>query len=115
MRFELVNLTVAGVPSLAAYKPFPSGGSGILVVVPRQSVLSQADTAEAAILDRTWSMMLVVASFTLATIAAAVVMASLGARGVTRPVMELCCAASRLAKGDLSARARVTEIGRAHV
>jgi len=107
MRFELVNLTVAGVPSLAAYKPFPSGDSGILVVVPRQSVLSQADTAEAAILDRTWSMMFVVASFTAVAIAAAVVMASLGARGVTRPVMELCCAASRLAKGDLSARARV--------
>lgn len=107
-KFELVSLTVAGVPSLAAYRPFPSGDSGILVVVPRESVLSQADSAESAILARTRSMMLVVASFTLVAIAAAVVMASLGSRGVTRPVMELCCAASRLAEGDLTARARVT-------
>ena len=70
----LVSLDVGSVPSLAAYKPFPSGSAGLLVVVPRQSVLHQADTAEMAILDRTQLTLYVVAGFTLTAITAAVLM-----------------------------------------
>ena len=103
----LVGMTIDGVPSLAAYKPFPSTQAGLLVVVPRSAVQKQADSAETAILARTQNMMLVVAAFTLAAIAAAVVLAIFGARAVTRPVMALSNAASQLAQGNMSARAQV--------
>jgi sigma-B regulation protein RsbU (phosphoserine phosphatase) len=107
-RFLLISLDVGKTPSLAAYKPFPSGSAGLLVVVPRKSVLLQADLAESRILARTRGMMLVVGAFTLVAVVAAMVMASLGARGVTRPVMALCETVGQLAQGNLTARAPIT-------
>lgn len=104
----LVSLTLDSVPSIAAYRPFPSTPSaGLLVVVPRRAVLEQAESAEISILARTRSMIYVVAAFTLGAILAAVLLAIYGARAVTRPVTGLCQAVDQLAQGDLSARARV--------
>jgi len=107
----LIALTLDGVPSFAAYRPFLSTTSaGLLVVVPRNAVLAQAESAESSILDRTKSMIIVVAAFTLVAIVAAVILAIFGSRAVTRPVTALCRTVEQLAQGDLSARAPV--IGR---
>jgi sigma-B regulation protein RsbU (phosphoserine phosphatase) len=107
-RSDLVSLSLGGEDYFAVFKPFPDTPAGLLVLVPRQAVLAQADTAEAAILTRTRGMMTVVVSFALFAVGAAVVLAFGGARAVTRPVTALCDVAGRLAEGDLAARAPVT-------
>jgi len=104
---DLIDLVLNEKHYLAAFKPFPSTPAGLLVLVPKEAVLRQADSAESAILARTWSMTAVVAAFALLAVAAAVVLAFFGARAVTRPITALCGAAGRLAEGDLSARAPV--------
>ncbi len=107
-RPEQLRLRLEDTDYFAVFKPFPDTPAGLLVLVPRQSVLAQADTTETAILERTRGMMAVVVAFALAAVLAAVVLASLGARAVVRPVTALCGAAGRLARGDLTARAPVT-------
>jgi sigma-B regulation protein RsbU (phosphoserine phosphatase) len=102
-----MELSLDGERYFAVYKPFPDAPAGLLVLVPRQAVLHQADSAGAAILSRTRGMLTVVVSFALAAVAGAVLLAYFGARAVTRPVTSLCHAAERLAQGDLAARAPV--------
>ena len=101
----LVALSVDGEEYFAALRPFTEAPAGLLVLVPRQAVLHQADSAESAILERTQAMMAVVAGITLLGVGAAVVLAFIGARAVTRPLTGLTLAATRLAEGDLDARA----------
>jgi phosphoserine phosphatase RsbU/P len=106
-RSDQIDLTLGNEQYFAVFKPFPDTPSGLLVLVPTQAVLQQADSAEASILERTRSMMTVVVSFALFAVAFAIVLAIFGAKAVTRPISALCCAASRLAQGDLSARATI--------
>jgi sigma-B regulation protein RsbU (phosphoserine phosphatase) len=102
-----LELTLGDARYFAVFKPFPDTPSGLLVLVPRQAVLEQADSAEASILDQTRHMLAVVVSFALLAVGAAVVLAFFGARAVTRPISALCLAAGRLGQGDLAARAPV--------
>ncbi len=104
---EQLSITLSGRQYFAVFKPFPDTRAGLLVLVPREAVLAQADSAEAAILDRTQGMVGVLASVSLLAVAGAIVLASLGARAVTKPVMALCDAAGRLSQGDLDSRAPV--------
>ena len=53
---DQITLPLNGQEYLAVFKPFPDTTAGLLVLVPRQTVLRQADSAEAAILARTRSM-----------------------------------------------------------
>lgn len=101
-------LSRKGQDFFAVFKPFPDTPAGLLVLVPREAVLRQADTAEASILTRTRGMLAVVVGASLLAVAGAIVLASLGARAVTKPVTALCDAAGRLAQGDLDTRAAVT-------
>ncbi|MYL84014.1 SpoIIE family protein phosphatase [Desulfovibrio aerotolerans] len=110
-----VALTLGGEDYFAVLRPFSEVPAGLLVLVPRQAVLHQADSAESAILARTRSMMAVVVSFALLAVAASAILAYFGSRAVTRPLTGLSLAAARLAEGDLDARAPVTsrdELGR---
>ena len=114
-RPDLITLPLGKTEYMAVFKPFPDTTAGLLVLVPRQTVLRQADSAEAAILARTRSMMAVVVAFTLIAVAGAIIMAIFGARAVTRPITALCGVAGRLAQGDTTARAPVAsrdELGR---
>lgn len=106
-RSDQLALTVDREAFFAVYKPFPNAPAGLLVLVPRQTVLRQADSAGAAVLARTRGMLVVVVSFALLAVSGAMAMAFFGARAVTRPVTALCDAADRLAQGDLTARAPV--------
>ncbi len=101
-------LGLDGQDFFAVFKPFPDTPAGLLVLVPREAVLRQADTAEASILARTQGMLAVVVAGSLLAVAGAVVLASLGARAVTKPVTALCEAAGKLAQGDLDSRAPVS-------
>jgi sigma-B regulation protein RsbU (phosphoserine phosphatase) len=101
----LVALSMDGEEYFAALRPFTEAPAGLLVLVPRQAVLHQADSAESAILDRTRGMMAVVVGIALLGAAAAAVLAFFGARAVTRPLTGLTNAATRLAEGDMEARA----------
>jgi len=103
-----VALTLGGVDYFAVLRPFTEVPAGLLVLVPRQAVLHQADSAESAILGRTRSMMTVVVTFALLAVAASAVLAYFGSRAVTRPLTALSLAAARLAEGDLDARAPIT-------
>jgi sigma-B regulation protein RsbU (phosphoserine phosphatase) len=103
----LVALSMDGEEYFAALRPFTEAPAGLLVLVPRQAVLHQADSAESAILERTQAMMAVVAGITLLGVGAAVVLAFFGSRAVTRPLTGLTVAAGKLAEGDLDARAPV--------
>ena len=102
-----VNLSLGGEDYFAVLRPFSLAPAGLLVLVPRQAVLHQADSAESSILARTQSMMAVVVSFALLAVAAAVALAYYGSRAVTRPLTGLSAAAARLAEGDFEARAPV--------
>ena len=110
-----VVLTLNDEDYFAVLRPFSLAPAGLLVLVPRQAVLHQADSAESSILARTRSMMAVVVSFALLAVAAAVALAYYGSRAVTRPLTSLSAAAARLAEGDFEARAPVAgqdELGR---
>ncbi len=107
-RPEELGLEMDGQAYFAVFKPFPDTPAGLLVLVPREAVLRQADSAEASILDRTRGMLAVVVGVSLLAVAGAAVLASLGARAVTRPVTALCRAAGKLAQGDLDSRAPVS-------
>lgn len=102
-----VALTMGGEDYFAVLRPFSEVPAGLLVLVPRQAVLHQADSAETAILARTRSMMTVVVSFALLAVGASVALAYFGSRAVTRPLTGLTTAAARLAEGDFEARAPV--------
>ncbi|MHC1711479.1 MAG: SpoIIE family protein phosphatase [Solidesulfovibrio sp.] len=106
-RSDQLDLTLGDAQYFAVFKPFPDTPAGLLVLVPRQAVLEQADSAEASILARTRLMMAVVISFALFAVGFAIVLAFFGARAVTRPISALCGVAGRLAQGDLSARAAI--------
>lgn len=103
-----VALTLDGEDYFAVLRPFSEVPAGLLVLVPRQAVLHQADTAESAILERTHGMMAVVVSFAFIAVAASAVLAYFGSRAVTRPLTGLSLAAARLAEGDVSAQVPVT-------
>jgi sigma-B regulation protein RsbU (phosphoserine phosphatase) len=102
-----VQLHLGEEDYFAALRPFSEAPAGLLVLVPRQAVLHQADSVESSILARTHSMMAVVVSFALLAVAAAATLAYYGSRAVTRPLTGLSAAAARLAEGDLEARAPV--------
>ncbi|KHK02741.1 SpoIIE family protein phosphatase [Desulfovibrio sp. TomC] len=103
-----LHLTLGNEDYFAVLRPFSLAPAGLLVLVPRQAVLHQADSAESAILARTQSMMTVVVFFALLAVAAAAILAYYGSRAVTRPLTGLSAAAARLAEGDFEARAPVT-------
>ncbi|MHC1789698.1 SpoIIE family protein phosphatase [Solidesulfovibrio sp.] len=103
----LVSLSLGDGDYFAVLRPFTEAPAGLLVLVPRQAVLDQADSAESFILARTRSMMTVVVSFALLAVGAAAVLAYFGSRAVTRPLTGLSTAAARLAEGDLEARVPV--------
>ncbi|MEA5088269.1 SpoIIE family protein phosphatase [Solidesulfovibrio sp.] len=105
---DQLSMQMGGQAYFAVFKPFPDTPAGLLVLVPREAVLRQADSAEAAILARTHGMIAVVVGVSLLAVAGAVILAGFGARAVTRPVMALCAAAGKLAQGDLACRAPVT-------
>lgn len=105
---DQLPLELDGNKYFAVFKPFPDTEAGLLVLVPRHTVLAQASLAESTILDRTQSMLSIVVGFALLAVITAVVMAIFGARAVTQPVTALCAAVGRLAEGDLTARAKVT-------
>jgi len=107
-RPDQVELSLNEGDYFAVFKPFPDTPAGLLVLVPRQAIVRQADSAGAAILERSQDMIAIVTSFTLVAVGAAVILAFFGARVVTRPVTALSIAAARLAGGDLSAQTPVT-------
>jgi sigma-B regulation protein RsbU (phosphoserine phosphatase) len=104
---ELTPLSMDGNAYFAVLKPFPDTPAGLLVLVPKNAVLHQADSAETAILSRTRRMLAVVVAVAVVALLAAAVLAYFGARAVTRPVTALCRATTRLAQGDMEARAPV--------
>lgn len=104
----LVPLRVGDADYFAVLKPFPDTPAGLLVLVPKAAVLHQADSAESAILARTKRMLAVVVAVAVVALLAAALLAYFGAKAVTKPVTALCRATSRLAQGDLQARAPVS-------
>lgn len=86
----------------------------LVVIVPRDVIVAQAEAARAEVLDETGSQLRLVGGVIGTLILGVLVLAFAGSRTVTRPVRQLARAASRVAEGDFQARVEITsndEIG----
>ncbi len=102
------HIDYQGTKALWAYgarqgnNPFP------LLIVPYKKILAKADDAESYV-NRQISLGLTIsAALTIVVVAAAILLALVRSKKVTRPVMQLAQAADRLAEGDFSARVNIT-------
>ena len=93
----------AGQPSIWAYGPVERGGAYLVIAVPLNLVLAQAEAAENRVLDRTQQQFLYNSLIFASVIAVVAIVSYLGSRSVTEPVRALAEAARRLAGGDFDA------------
>lgn len=79
----------------------------LVVILPRETVVAQAESARADVLDQIGGQMRLFGAVIAAVIVGIALLAYVGSRSVTRPVSELARAAQRIAEGDFEARASV--------
>lgn len=111
----VTDMPHAGRDTLWAYAPVEPGGTSLVILVPRDDVVAQAQTAKAFILgqidshDRRMGLIVLAVGFVVMQLA------FLLSKLFTRNISSLASAVGRIAGGDFTARAEVRggdEIGR---
>lgn len=109
------ELEKGGQPALWAHGSLdPRRDVSLVVIVPREAIVAEAEAARSEVLAQTGSQLRLVGGVTAAVILGVLALAYAGSRSVTRPVRLLARAASRVADGDFETRVDVTsrdEIG----
>ena len=106
-RSAVRRVTYQGRESLWAYgsrnaeEPFP------LVIVPYERILAKAVDAEDYVNQQISLGLTISAALTVVVVTAAIFLAFIRSRKVTRPVMQLASAADQLAEGDFDARVEI--------
>lgn len=102
------ELERGGRPSLWAHGSLdPRREVSLVVVVPRDAIVAEAEAARKEVLDQTGSQLRLVGGVTGAVILGVLAIAFAGSRTVTRPVRRLARAAARVAEGDFQTRVDV--------
>ncbi len=106
-RSAVRKMPYKGRSSLWAHGSVWRGSSHFLAIVPYDEVVEQAARAEQGVLSLTYSQLRSTGAALAVASLVVFVLAYLGARSVTEPLRHLLMAATRIARGDLDARADV--------
>lgn len=108
-------LDYGGRRTLWVYGSIDAAGSFLLLIIPYDTVIAEAQAAQAFVLERTGSQLAAAGAVALLAVLVVVLCALVGSRTVTEPIQELVAAADRIATGDFEAHVRVRtadELGR---
>lgn len=108
-RHDVCEMEKSGRPSLWAHGNLDGRRDvSLVVIVPRDAIVAQAEAARADVLEETGSQLRLVGGVIAVLILGVLALAFAGSRTVTRPVRRLAGAASRVAEGDFAARVEIT-------
>lgn len=93
-----------GRPALWAYGPVWENRTYLLVIVPHDEIIAEADRVQSTVLAMTRTQLKITAAVFGGISLIVVAVALVGSRTVTQPVRRLAAAAERIAAGDFNAR-----------
>ena len=106
-RSGVVQMAFEGRESLWAFGPVDGGRTYLVYIMPHDEIVSEAEAAEAYVLERTREQLRATGMTLLAVVIIVVLLAFIGSRTITRPIQDLLAAARRIAEGDLEARTEI--------
>ena len=96
-----------GRPSLIAYQSFDEHGTGLLLIIPKDDVLRDANQMEQYVHDRIDDQIVFTGIILSSIIIVVILLSFVLSRSVTKNISKLADAASRVASGDFQARVRL--------